>query len=119
MTISRIDEFKAAGLNGLRAAKDRHVTGRDSMERSHSLSLVGAVIKYHGNRQPTFQYERGECNHPEGPFHDCIYVNVRNAQIPRAMQLAGGTDVVIDEKSHAQRFCEAMSELCGTPGWTK
>jgi hypothetical protein len=99
MSQSRIDTFKWSGRNG---------------EPSSSLVDVTS-FQGHGMRRNTYTYNDGRtCEHPDGKWHDCAYVDQRNALIPRATQMAGtqfmdGPDR--DGKSWDQRYMEAMDSL--------
>jgi hypothetical protein len=106
MSISRIDEFKTADLNGFvsRRNQERRPYTFKSPETRAAVQRVGQ------SRARLYEYPQGMCAHPEGPFHDCSYVNARNALIPQAMQEAG-PDMTIGEKSQSQRFCENMDRL--------
>lgn len=99
---SRIDAFKTAGLRNYRSDRTLSLVDATSSGRG-----AGTVVKYTDGRT---------CGHTEGLYHDCVYVNVRNSKINAAVQLAARSPRA--ETSEAQRFCEAMDELCGTPGWT-
>jgi hypothetical protein len=106
---SKIDAFKAGSPPKPRLA-------------SPTESLVGiASFKRNGPKSNTYVYNDGRsCEHPDGPFHDCEYVDQRNALIPRATQMAdaehakarvGLTAATGDGKSWDQRYMEAMDRL--------
>jgi hypothetical protein len=110
MKISRIDEFKTAGLNGY---KDRIVDKR-RREGLPGDSLIGAVQASRGTRAApqTYAYNDGRhCEHPDGLYHDCAYVDQRNALIPQASRIASSTPTV--GTSWDQRFMDAMTALWG------
>ncbi len=59
-----------------------------------------------------------ECDHDEGPGHDCQYVDERNRLIPRAWQEAEAlvkNDNGPREAMVAREFFAAMNRLAGTP----
>ena len=51
-----------------------------------SKSLVGATLHHVGGQtRDQYTYDDGRtCAHPDGPCHDCAYVEARNRLIPAA-----------------------------------
>lgn len=102
---SRIVTFKGGG--GLLAFKAR---------QGRSLSLVDATISGRGHGT-TVDYSDGRrCEHTEGLFHDCAYVDFRNSKIPEALRLALAAGHR-EGHSEASNFTDALNMLCGTPSW--
>jgi hypothetical protein len=58
------------------------------------------------------------CNHTEGKFHDCSYVDARNRQIPAAERYANEICSATARQQHGAVWCAAfllrMDDLSGT-----
>lgn len=64
------------------------------------------------------QMIRPNCTHPEGPHHDCDYVDARNSLIPQATREAAESlarkhpgQRFIPPALWASEFCDAMERL--------
>lgn len=81
--------------------------------REVSESLAGATLhRIGGQTRDQYTYNDGRtCAHPDGPYHDCAYVEARNRLIPAAEAEARGTAPFDQPMRFARAFMVAMDRL--------